>query len=71
MKAGQGRPVGREVDLSLLHSCSQQRKRPEQPARAGILRELAEKGLSVDHSLDQRFELRGLEVEEPFLLEEG
>src|SRR5260370_11037082 len=69
VKPGQRRAVRREVDLALLKARAQQGKRSKQAARTGIFSELAKKWLSVDHALDQRFELRGVEVEQPFLLE--
>ena len=63
--------VWREIHLPLLHPRAQQGERPEQAARAGIFRELAEKGLGVDHPVDQPLELFGVEEEKPFILEEG
>src|SRR5437016_9960030 len=70
MKACESRPVRREIDLSLLDARTQQGERIEQPARARILGEFAEKGLSVDHPLGQRFELSGVQEEESLLVEE-
>src|SRR5580693_4496373 len=70
VKPRQRRAVRREVDLALLDARAQQGKRSEQAARTGILGELAKEWLRVDHALDQRFKLSGVEVEEPFLLEE-
>ena len=70
VKPRQRRAVRREVDLALLDARAQQGERFKQPARAGILGELAKEWLSVDHALDQRFELSGVEVEQPFLFQE-
>src|SRR5580693_8232677 len=70
VKPGQRGAVRCEVDLALLDARAQQGKRSEQAACTGILGELAKEWLSVDHALDQRFELSGVEVEEPFLFQE-
>src|SRR6266513_1280899 len=70
VKACESGPVRREIDLALLDARTQQGKRVEQPACTGIFGELAEKRLSVDRPLGQRFELRGVQIEEPFLFEE-
>src|SRR5689334_1713950 len=67
----QRRLVGPQVDLSLLYSGTEQGKRFKQPTRARIFGEFAEKGLGVDHAVDQGFELPGFEKQQPLLLQKG
>ena len=70
VKTRQGGPVGREVNLPILDPRAEQGQCSEQPARARIFRKLAEKGLRVDHSLDQGFELARLKEEQPLPFQE-